>query len=402
VIRVIAVLAVAVTAASTAAAIAISHPVAGGVETLPNQLGVLPFAMVGAFLVVRRPAQPVGWLLALCGVCLSLTALVNAHVDAALLPGPGADPTADPRLTLLGNPLSVVGTAAVLVLLPLVYPTGRTVSTRWRWVLRIALLASAAVVVTAPFAEDVLRVGPEGARVDLAPNPFMTVPGAGLAQAVAGIAFTLLLLLVPVSAASLIVRFRRGGVVERQQLRWLGLGLAALVAVVLALLVLEHLLGIAASELVWNTALGSITAMIPLSIAVAITRHGLYEINRVISRALSYALVTIVLAGLYAGFVVVGGAIVRGAAGESSDLVVAASTLAVAAAFRPVRRLVQTGVDRRFNRARYDAAKVLGAFRERLRAGSGMAELEADIVEVVRDTLAPTTVGVWLVRTEAR
>jgi peptidoglycan/LPS O-acetylase OafA/YrhL len=195
-------------------------------------------------------------------------------------------------------------------------------------------------------------------------------------------------LVVPVAAASLIVRFRRARGVERLQLRWLVLaaGLAAALVVALAALAPtgnEIALG-------WVTAV--CVALLPLATGAAILRYRLYDLDRIISRTVAYGLLTVLLGGGYAVVVLGLGQL----AGRDSTLVVAGATLAVAAAFQPVRRRIQQAVDRRFNRRRYDTAHTIGRFSARLRQQVDLDTLTTELLEVVDQTMQPTHVSLWL------
>jgi hypothetical protein len=189
-------------------------------------------------------------------------------------------------------------------------------------------------------------------------------------------------------AWSLVGRFRRAGGVERQQLRWLAVG-----AALAALALLAALGGVVSSKMVLvEAAVGTCVALLPLATGAAILRYRLYDLDRIISRTLAYGLLTVLLGGGYAGVVLGLGQLL----GRSSSLVVAAATLAVAAAFQPARRRVQWVVDRRFNRHRYDAAQTIQAFSARLRQQVDLDSLAAELLAVVEHTVQPTQVSLWL------
>jgi hypothetical protein len=216
-------------------------------------------------------------------------------------------------------PATVVSALALIGFVLLLTPTGSLPSPRWRWWAWVA----AAVLVTYQ------------------------------------VAFAVTNLAVVVAAGSLVVRFRRAQGVERQQLRWVALA-AALVS--LAAVVIIAALAIGAPVLVGWVA-GICVATLPLAIAAAVLRYRLYDLDRIVSRALAYGLLTLLLGGGYAGVVLGLGQLL----GRASSLAVAGATLAVAAVFQPARRRVQRAVDRRFNRRRHDAAQTIQAFSARLR-----------------------------------
>jgi hypothetical protein len=191
------------------------------------------------------------------------------------------------------------------------------------------------------------------------------------------------------SIIAMITRFRRSRGVERQQMKWGVLGLAATVGAFLVWVVLD-----AALELQLPLAVGLTNAIAPVTMGLAITRYRLWDVDRLIGRTLSYVAITAVLAAVYAGIVLGFQAVVGPE--DASDLVVAGATLLVAALFRPVRARVQSAVDRRFNRARYDAAQVVEAFGAGLRDEVDLGALQRDIEDVVASTLTPTSAGLWL------
>ena len=205
---------------------------------------------------------------------------------------------------------------------------------------------------------------------------------------VANNAFLVLGVCVIVAAIGLVLRFRRARGVERQQLRWFALA-ATLSAIAI---VMDMVLGEAYGNSDFANAFVPLTmAFIPIACGIAITRHGLYEIDRILSRTLSYALVTGVVVATYALVVTS----VSRLAPESNTLAVAGATLAAAAIFRPVLRRVQDVVDRRFNRARFDSAQEVDAFAARLRDSVDADATAADLRETVERTLAPGSIAVW-------
>jgi hypothetical protein len=366
------------------------------VELSLDVLFTLPFVLVGALLLWKRAAGIIGWLLVGCGAGIGLTSAVNAYADVALGLDPGHLP-ADPRLALLGNPLSVVALGSGLVLLPLLFPDGSALSRRWRMVVRVAIAAMAASVLTGPFAESDLRVNSAGEGVVLGANPFAAWPGAGLLRTVAFVAFVTLLALVPVAFASLVHRYSRGTLEERLQIRWVVAAAGSFVAVLACLLGSEFLFRVILPELLWDALLGSAIALTPVAIGVAVLRYRLYDVDRVISRTVSYGLLSAALVGVYAVSVVGLGTIVRAVPdGDGSDLVVAGSTLGVAALFGPLRRRVQTLVDRRFNRARIDAQGTLARFSHQVRSEVDLDALGQGVEHVAARTMQPRSVSLWL------
>jgi hypothetical protein len=193
---------------------------------------------------------------------------------------------------------------------------------------------------------------------------------------------------VAVAAGSLLVRFRRAQGVERQQLRWVALAAALMalaVPIVLAPVALEIPVLVVWAPAVW-------VVVLPVAVGAAVLRYRLYDLDRIISRTLAYGLLTLLLGGGYAVVVLGLGQLL----GRDSPLVVAAATLAVAALFQPARRRVQAVVDRRFNRRRHDAARIIAEFGARLRDQVDLDTLTADLLAVVDQTMQPTQASLWL------
>jgi hypothetical protein len=202
-----------------------------------------------------------------------------------------------------------------------------------------------------------------------------------------------------IGLAAQIYRYRRvSGPVERQQAKWVMFTFGTFVAVIALGIVIPSLF-LDLSD-VWFAAVMlacvPLGIAFPLSIAIAILRYRLYDIDRIISRTLSYALVTALLAGVYASVVLILGQVFGGVGAELPSWVVAAATLAAAAAFRPARRRIQAGVDRRFNRRKYNAAKTVEAFSARLRDEVDLDALAAELLAVVDQTMQPTRASLWL------
>jgi hypothetical protein len=223
-------------------------------------------------------------------------------------------------------------------------------------------------------------------------NPLGLESAEAVLQLIGAALFLLFTLFVVLVLASLVLRFRRSRGDERQQLKWLTYAAALLV-------VFPPAVG-APLESVGAVLLGAVTfalaiSMVPAAIGVAVLKYRLYDIDRVINRTLVYGVLTALLVAVYAAGVFVLGALLNPAGGES-ELAVAASTLAVAALFQPARRRVQTMVDRRFNRRRYDAARTVAAFSARLRDEVDLDTLSAELLLVVDQTMQPTTAGLWL------
>jgi hypothetical protein len=274
---------------------------------------------------------------------------------------------------------------ALTALILLLFPDGRPPSPRWRPL----IWAIAAVCLPATVAGALLQPPPPAPE-----NPF-AVGGAAtpLVEAVANAGVPLLFVAVLAAAGSLLARFRRSRGQRRQQLKWLAYGGAFLGAILVADLVSLDPPGL------WDIGLETLSfGALYLGVGMAVLRHRLYDIDRLINRTLVYGVLTTLLAAVYAAGAVL---VPRLLAPEQSELAVAAATLAVAALFGPARRRIQQAVDRRFNRARYDAARTVDRFSGRLRDQVDLDSLAAELVAVVDRTVQPASVSLWLRPTSA-
>jgi hypothetical protein len=368
-------------AAGLAVTLAVVRPLTAGVlaqgavRALVYPLG---YATVGLVMTLRRPANPIGWLYAAAGLTWSLAIPGDTWVDQLL---------ADHRPLPLAARLSAVfgefnwapATVLGVVLPALLVPDGRLRSRRWRPV------AAAAVAVGV-----LLLVGSALAPVELEdtgiPNPFGLPGQAGdLAEAVGGLGILLWLVILVASLACVVLRFRSSAGIERQQLRWVVAGAAGAVA---------GLLGgaLAPQRTVVSSVLYAGVLCVPVAVAVAVLRYRLWDLDRLISRTLTYALVTALLVVPYLLIVPAAGRLAAG----SGSLAVAAATLTAVALFQPLRRRVQGLVDRRFNRRRYDAARTVETFAARLRDQVDLDALNRELVGVVDQTMQPTRATLWL------
>jgi hypothetical protein len=375
---------------AAAGILAVRDVAATGVAMGANSVGALlvgaSFTVVGWLIVSRRRENRIGWMLLAIGVVFALVTFSGAHAQGGLVAEPGSLPLAD--VTAWLSTLAWVPAWTLVMLLLLLYPDGRLPSRRWRPILWIAAASAVLMLVPSAFAEwpyrgPALLTGVSPSTPELDTAALLQVVGLllSLGVAVAG-------------AGALVIRFGRSAGVERQQIKWFASAAAVEVA---ALFVLSGSLLPPPLDVL----LALISApLIPIAIGVAILRYRLYEIDRIISRTVSYAVVTGILAAVFVGTILVM-QILLASLLSGSSVAVAASTLVVAALFQPLRRRVQSAVDRRFDRSRYDAERTVAAFGAHLRDEVDLGNLYAEVREVVAATVAPATVGVWIRRADA-
>jgi hypothetical protein len=348
-------------------------------------LMLLSFSTVGSVIAARRADNAVGWSLSAISVALGVAFAAQSYADYTLVANPGSLPGGTVAVWLsLWTPAPALIAATFFCLL---FPEGRPLSHRWRWVGRLALMGGVLLVLGLSLAPGTLDernypgarnpVGIEGAEPLLEGT---TTVGTGL---------TLVALLLAV--VSMIVRFRLSIGVERQQLKWIVYAGAVAAGGFALTLFLTGPFANAVFALAFLAFIG-----VPVAAGVAILRYRLYEIDLIINRTLVYGALTAALVLVYLGGVVLLQYIFRALTGQESQLAVVASTLVIAALFNPLRRRIQTFIDRLFYRRRYDAAKTLEAFSARLRDRTDLDALSGELVGVVRETLQPAHISLWL------
>jgi hypothetical protein len=315
-------------------------------------LTFLPYGWLGAHVVARQPHHLMGWLLCALGLQGGLTPFAFEYAVLGLVTHPGAVPgaAATAWLTFWAAPILLFLLAGLLLL----FPSGRPVSPRWRWVLWLAGIGDLLFMVSNLSLWPLRGAALQGLE-----------PSGGLILVVYSVGTGAGLVAVLAAVVSLVVRFRRARGIERQQLKWLAyagalavLGFPLLVALGSAIYL---------SELAADLLTTVLILPIPVAVCVAVLRYRLYDIDRLINRTLVYGLLTALLGAVYTGAVLVLGDVFGGIGGQPPSLAVAGITLAVAALFRPARGRIQVAVDRRFNRRKYNAAKTIEGFSSRLR-----------------------------------
>jgi hypothetical protein len=376
----------AVSAAATATALGYTalHPLPA---SLASQAGspanravavvfIGAFATVGALLAWKRPGNPIGWLLSATGVAYAV------GVSNVLL-------ARFPRTLTLAKWLGwswLLG-LGLCVFVVLLFPSGNLPSRRWRPVARAAGAGLAGWVLGNAFAPTIFT----GSASE--PNPAGVTGPAGNIFKIMAFGGMLLIATAGLAAVlSLAFRYRRAGTAERAQLKWLVYAGGLIVAALLVSAVATRIMGPGhAATNLQNAITSGAIALVPVAIGIAVLRYRLYDIDRVVSRTVAYAIVTGLLVGVYAGLVLLATQV----PGVRTPVAVAASTLAAAALFNPVRRRVQHVVDRRFNRARYDADQTVAAFAARLKDAVDLDSVRDDLANVVHQALEPAHVSLW-------
>ena len=355
---------------------------------LENTLGALLFSTVGAIVGSRRPQNPVGWLLCLFGLANAVGHFSSQYAIYALLTRSDALPAGEAMAWVSSWILPpIVGLQVFTFLL---FPTGKLPGRRWRWLAWLTVAFVVVGVITSAFSF--------GANAGVGPvqNPLGI---EGFSRIYEGIVLTAFSFLYAAVAFSLFVRLRRAGGVERQQIKWFAY---AVVATVLGI-TLAYAVPDTFDTPVWFDWVGyalvvATTPAIPVSIGIAILRYRLFDIDLLINRTLVYGSLTLLLVLVYFAGVAATQAVFQAFTGEE-DLpqpAIVASTLAIAALFNPLRRRIQSFIDRRFYRRKYDAAKTLEDFSAKLRNETDLGALSDDIVAVVRGTMQPEHVSLWL------
>jgi hypothetical protein len=368
-----------------------------GVGSLVGGALFLAFPLMGFLIASTRPKNAIGWLCLAIGLLWTLSGMLDYYgYYGAATPGSVPFPVA---MAGISNWLWVPAVGLLGTYVLLLFPDGRLPSRRWRplaWLSGAVIFLLSLGVMLAPGTLDTLA----GVR-----NPF----GIEVADWLTAAAFVLLPLLplcMLASALSLVLRYRRSGGEERQQIKWI----AFAASVVVMLYAIAMIASLVFPEESWTTAgsvwwlnlltyavLSSFT-LIPIAVGIAVLKYRLYEIDLLINRALVYGTLTVSLVLVYVGGVAATQTVFRLLTGQEQQpqLAVVASTLAIAALFNPLRRRVQEFVDRRFYRKKYDAAKTLEEFGARLRDETDIETLSSNLVAVARETVQPAHVSLWL------
>ena len=335
--------------------------------------------VVGAILAIRRSHNAIGWLLLVSGVCLISGTFGPEYVATSVVLG--ADLPGYQIADWLGYSFQNLGFAILAIWIPLLFPEGRLPGPRWRFVAWVA-----AGTMTTAFVAGLATDHPTMGR--LLPNPVtLGDPAADAVSFLLDASAPVLVGCIALAVVSALVRFRKSRSVEREQLKWF---LSAVAAVVVA----TFTLAVTQADWAFFALLGAL-ALVPAAVGVAVLRYRLYEIDRLISRTIGWALVTGFLAAVFVGLIV-GLQALLGSLTGGNVLAVAGSTLVVAALAQRLRSPIQAAVDRRFDRSRFDGERLLDAFSERLRDEVDLATINESVLATADAAVRPSRMEIWL------
>jgi hypothetical protein len=350
---------------------------------LETSMVAVGYSTVGAIVASRLPESPIGWLFCAIGLIFGLSHFSAEYAAYALL-GPSRSLPAGEAFAWLTSWVWVFG-LGLIVYLDLLFPNGRLPGARWRW------FAWFTAIVLVP-AAILGALSPGLILSSTLINPLGVEGLPNVSRAIEAFMYALIV----VGASSMLARLRHAGRIERQQIEWFAYATAVAISGVILKNTVYPAVGV---TWVWWVGLVLTTVGVvssPVAMGIAIFRYRLYQIDLIINRTLVYGSLTAVLACVYLGGVVFLQYAFRALSGEGSQLAVVASTLIIAALFIPLRRRIQSFIDRRFYRRKYDARKTLEAFSAQLRNETDLDALSDDLVGVVRETMQPVHVSLWL------
>ena len=349
---------------------------------------IMSYAVVGWLIASRRSDNPIGWVFLAIGLSLAVEGFASLGTIYGFVTVPGSLPLAD-VLSWIAVWAWVPGFTLFVTFSLLLFPDGRLPSPRWRPVAWLSVVLMALLGIPVAIVAWPLR------GVTLATGSLDELGGAaGVIRQIQFVGFLLIPVVALACVAALVTRFRRSTGQERQQLKWFTYAAIPEIGFITAseFVTIPPAVGLVAAVV--------IVPLVPIAVGIAIMRYRLYDIDRIISRTIVYAAVTAVLVATFAGAILLLQGLLDPLTGGNT-VAVAASTLIVAALFQPLRRRVQRAIDRRFNRSRYDAERTVAAFGARLRDEVDLANLNAEVRQVVAATVTPVTVGVWIRQPDA-
>jgi hypothetical protein len=357
------------------------------------------FPAVGILVASRLPRNPIGWILLGIGLVWEGYFVAENYSQYAFVHHPGSLWRPD-LVVALTSSLWVPAVGLMGTFLILLFPDGRLPSPRWRPLAWASGMTLVSIFVVTPFIPLSLRRVSQTPGTPRGANPI----GIEALEPIIG-AWNLSVGLIPLCilgcAASLVLRFRRSHGHERLQLKWIAAA-AAMVAIGYLVFMITGVLAQGSEQITsWAAVVSQVVplsfSLIPVAVGIAVLKHRLYDIDVIINRALVYVLLTTLLAFVYVGGVVGVGGAVRGVTGDADNsLIIAATTLVIAGLFGPARSRIQSFIDRRFYRHKYDATRTVESFSARLRNEIDLDSLCADLVSTVGYTVQPTQISIWL------
>jgi hypothetical protein len=350
----------------------------------------LPYAVMGAILVIRRPRTLIGWLLIGVALCFALISVPTGGTPQEFANGSVALPVALFAVIHSGLPTTAFFFLAVLVM---VFPSGSLPGGRWGRLGRAGLGLALIFAVAAYVVPEIMAGYPDSAWVR---NPASLLPDLVIWRAInATSVFFPGMIVMIAGVVSLVVRVRRARGTERQQLRWIAAAFSVLMAAVVSGFALSMFVPGSENGLAWIPAMVAFPS-VPIAIGIAVLRYRLYEIDRIISRTIGYAVVTAVLAAVFLATNLALQSWVATLTGGGGTVAVAASTLLVASLFQPLRRRIQRPIDLRFNRAQINGERTLAAFGDRVREEVDLANLSGAVLVTADEAVRPAAAGLWL------
>jgi MFS family permease len=370
-------------------------------EGLTLDLGFAAFAVVGALLIARRPANAVGWIMASTGLMVSVFNLGSAYATYVMATRGRPDALAVFG-AWAGNCYWFVMLSLALIYLPMLFPDGRLISRRWLPFALIGGIGAFGVALLGALADPLVVPYDSNYKID---NPIGMEGLASPSNLPVFVVFEILFAIgVGGAAASVIVRLRRSRGVKRRQLEWFAYVTALFFGGAMLTGVVSDVSGVG-----WLGSISFILSVVglvclPIAVGIAVLKYRLYDIDIIINRTLVYGSLTLMLLLVYFGGVTTTQALFRTLTGQQQQpqLAVVVSTLAIAALFNPLRHRIQSFIDRRFFRSKYDARKTLESFSARLREETDLEALDAELVSVVRETMQPEHVSLWLLTGASR
>jgi hypothetical protein len=386
---------------------AVNDAAAGSIDLASVLLHDVPFPLVllvmmtvGALVASQRPENAIGWLFCAVALASESGALAIEYAVRALVTDPRPLP-AGTWVGLFAEAVRSVGWYLLLTFLLLLFPTGKLPSPRWRTVAWLGAVSIALYTITSVIVPDAFAN--TDARLQDVPNPIAISPHAAILGPLQGGTILLAFVTTLACGASIVIRFRRAQGVERQQLKWFAYavvcGLAVFAVIIASVFVLPP-----QDQDVLGYGFDLILIALPVATGIAILRYRLFDIDVIVRRTLVYGTLTATLAAVYFGCVVGAQAIAQALTGQQSvpTPVIVASTLLIAALFSPLRRRIQSFIDHRFYRRKYDAARTLDTFAKTLRTDLDLTELSGHLLVVVRETMQPAHASLWLRTVERR